>query len=145
METWRRGLIFEPFQTRVYPQSELYSHILGQVDYDNYGLSGIEFYYDNSLRDLKKINKNLQLTLDTNLQYIVKKELENSMKTFNAKGAAAVLLDANNGEVLSLVSLPDFNINKRKKINEVKYMNKITNGVFELGSILKLYNSSRFR
>ena len=53
-----RGLIFEPFQTRVYPQSDLYSHILGQVDYDNYGLSGIEYFYDKALRDLKKLIKN---------------------------------------------------------------------------------------
>ena len=110
-----RGLIFEPFQTRVYPQSDLYSHILGQVDYDNYGLSGIEYFYDKALRDLKKIDKKLTLTLDTNLQYIVKEELENSLKIFDAKGAAALLLDAKNGEILSLVSLPDYNLNKREK------------------------------
>ena len=134
-----RGLIFEPFQTRVYPQSDLYSHILGQVDYDNYGLSGIEYFYDKALRDLKKIDKKLTLTLDTNLQYIVKEELENSLKIFDAKGAAALLLDAKNGEILSLVSLPDYNLNKREKIDDVKYMNKITNGVFELGSIFKTF------
>ena len=60
-------------------------------------------------------------------------------KIFDAKGAAALLLDAKNGEILSLVSLPDYNLNKREKIYDVKYMNKITNGVFELGSIFKTF------
>ena len=61
------------------------------------------------------------------------------MKIFKAKGAASVLLDANNGEVISLVSLPDYNINKRMNINNNLYMNKITKGVFELGSIFKTF------
>ena len=49
-----KGIIFEPFQTRVYPHSNLYSHIIGQTDYDNYGISGVENYYDKYLRDKKK-------------------------------------------------------------------------------------------
>ena len=53
-----KGLIFEPFQTRVYPHANLYSHIIGQTDYDNYGISGVENYYDKYLRD-KKILINL--------------------------------------------------------------------------------------
>ena len=61
----------------------------------------------------KKIfNKPLKLSLDTNLQFLIKQELEDALKIFRAKGAASLLMDAENGEVLSLVSLPDFNINK---------------------------------
>ena len=101
-----KGIIFEPFQTRVYPHSNLYSHIIGQTDYDNYGISGVENYYDSYLRDKKKSNKPLQLSLDTNIQYLIKKELEKSLKIFKAEGAASLLMDSNNGEVLSLVSLP---------------------------------------
>ena len=134
-----KGIIFEPFQTRIYPHSELYSHIIGQVDYDNYGVSGVEGYYDNQLRNNKKINKPLQLSLDTNLQYIVKSELGESLQIFKAKGAAALLMDVENGEVLSLVSLPDYDINKRSNLNDKNYMNKITKGVFELGSIFKTF------
>ena len=133
-----RGLIFEPFQTRVYPHSELYSHIIGQIDYENYGISGVENYFDKSLRNTK--NKSpLILSLDTNVQFLINNELKNSMKIFKAKGAASVLLNANNGEVISLVSLPDYNINERKNINNSLYMNKITKGVFELGSIFKTF------
>ena len=91
------------------------------------------------MRSLKKTDEPLNLTLDTNLQFIIKSELEASSKTFNAEGSAGLLLNAKTGEVLSLVSLPDFNINERKKIHEEKYMNKITNGVFELGSIFKTF------
>ncbi len=134
-----KGIIFEPFQTRVYPHSNLYSHIIGQTDYDNFGISGVENYYDNFLRDKNKFNKPLQLSLDTNIQYLIKSELEASLKIFEAAGAASLLMNANNGEVLSLVSLPDFNINKRRDLNDKALMNKITKGVFELGSIFKTF------
>ena len=134
-----KGLIFEPFQTRVYPHSNLYSHIIGQTDYDNYGISGVENYYDNYLRDQKNFNKPLILSLDTNIQYLVKNELQKALKIFEADGAASLLMDSDNGEVLSLVSLPDFNLNKRIDINDEALMNKITKGVFELGSIFKTF------
>tara|TARA_E500000178_G_scaffold346778_1_gene398953 strand:- start:3896 stop:5623 length:1728 start_codon:yes stop_codon:yes gene_type:complete len=134
-----KGIIFEPFQTRVYPQSNLYSHIIGQTDYDNYGISGVENYYDNYLRNKENINKPLKLSLDTNIQYIVKNELEKALKIFKAEGAASIVMDSNNGEVLSLVSLPDFNINKRINLKDEIFMNKITKGVFELGSIFKTF------
>ena len=134
-----KGIIFEPFQTRVYPHSDLYSHIVGQTDYDNYGISGVEKYYDNYLGDTKNIKKPLQLSLDTNIQYLIKQELENALNIFNAKGAASILMDSNNGEILSLVSLPDFNINKRIELKNSILMNKITKGVFELGSIFKTF------
>ena len=134
-----KGIIFEPFQTRVYPHSNLYSHIIGQTDYDNYGVSGVENYYDNYLRDKKNFAKPLQLSLDTNIQYLIKNELEDALKIFKAEGAASLLMDSENGEVLSLVSLPDFNINRRISLKDKAYMNKITKGVFELGSIFKTF------
>ena len=59
--------------------------------------------------------------------------------TFDATGAAALLMDVENGEILSLVSLPNFNINKRNDIKDKKYINKITKGVYELGSIFKTF------
>ena len=134
-----KGIFFEPFQTRVYPHSDLYSHIIGQTDYDNYGISGVENYYDNYLRDKKNAGKPLKLSLDTSIQYLVKNELEEAMKIFKAEGAASILMNSNNGEVLSLVSLPDFNINKRIDLKDEAFMNKITKGVFELGSIFKTF------
>ena len=134
-----KGIIFEPFQSRIYTHANLFSQIIGQVDYDNFGISGVEGYFDKQLRDKKNINQPLELTLDTNIQYLINKELKKSLITFDATGAAALLMDINNGEILSLVSLPNFDINLRTQINEKKYMNKITKGVYELGSIFKTF------
>ena len=134
-----KAIKFEPFQARMYTHGNLFSHIIGQVDYDNYGVSGIEKFFDRELRDKDKINKPLKLTLDSNIQFIINKELNNAIQTFQATGAAALLIDINTGDVISLISLPNFNINQRKNINESKYINKITKGVYELGSIFKTF------
>ena len=134
-----KGVVFELFQSRIYPHADLYSHILGQIDENNYGISGIEKYFDRELKNLKKINQPLSLTLDTNIQYLLKKELEKSMKDFQSPGAAGLLMDSRNGEVLSLVSLPDYNINLRNNINKKIYTNKISKNLYELGSVFKTF------
>ena len=135
----QKGIIFEPFQSRIYTHSNLFSHILGQVDYDNYGVSGVEKYFDKVLKDKSLIDEPLQLSLDTNIQYIINDELENAVTTFKATGGGALLMNVNNGEILSLVSLPNFDINKRSQIIDKNYINKITKGVYELGSIFKTF------
>ena len=71
------------------------------------------------------LNNPFELTLD-NIQYIINKELKDAMKTFNATGGAAVLMNVQNGDLLSIVSLPNFDINKRLTISDKKYLNKIT-------------------
>ena len=134
-----KAIKFEPFQARMYTHGDLFSHIIGQVDYDNYGISGIEKYLDSELKNKNLINQPLKLTLDSNIQYIINKELNKAVETFNASGGGAVLMDANNGDVISLVSLPNFNINQRLNIKDKKFINKITKGVYELGSIFKTF------
>ena len=134
-----KGIIFEPFQSRIYTHASLYSHILGQVDYDNYGVSGVEKYFDKELKDKNLLDVPLQLTLNTNIQHIIDAELNKGLGTFKATGGGALLMDVTNGEVLSLVSLPNFNINKRTNITDKNYINKITKGVYELGSIFKTF------
>ena len=134
-----KGIIFEPFQSRVYTHADLYSHILGQVDYDNYGISGAEKYFDKDLKNKSLIKKPLKLTLDTNIQHIINDEMKDALNTFKATGGGAILMNVNNGEVISLVSLPNFNINKRTNITDENYINKITKGVYELGSIFKTF------
>ncbi len=134
-----KGIIFEPFESRIYTHANLYSHILGQVDYDNYGISGIEKYLDKDLKEKNSLKDPLQLTVDTNIQYIIDKEISSAIKIFKATGGAALLMNVKNGEVLSLVSLPNFNINKRARIIDKNYINKITKGVYELGSIFKTF------
>ena len=134
-----KAIKFEPFQARMYTHGDLFSHIVGQVDYDNYGISGIEKNFDRELKSKKQIKQPLKLTLDSNIQYIINKELNNAIETFDATGGGALLMDVNNGDVLSLVSLPNYNINQRAIINDKKYINKITKGVYELGSIFKTF------
>jgi cell division protein FtsI (penicillin-binding protein 3) len=133
-----KGIIIEPFQSRVYPHGQLFSHILGQIDDDNYGISGIEKYFDRELRDTKTSDP-LFLTVDSNIQFLIKAELKKAMNNFKANAAGGLLMNVNNGEVLSLVSLPDYNVNIRNNIRDLKYMNQITKGVFELGSVFKTF------
>jgi len=134
-----KGIITESFQRRVYPHGQLFSHVLGQIDDDNYGISGIENYFDRELRDRQKAKAPLVLSLDSNIQFLIKTQLKKAMEDFQANSAGGMLMDANSGEVLSLVSLPDYNLNIRENISDVKYMNKITKGVFELGSVFKTF------
>ena len=134
-----KAIKFEPFQARMYTHGALFSHIVGQVDYDNYGISGIEKYFDRELKIQNKLSKPIKLTLDSNIQYIINQELNKAIKTFDATGGGALLLDVNNGDIISLVSLPNFNINQRSTIKDKKFINKITKGVYELGSIFKTF------
>ena len=122
--------------TRIYPQKNLFSHIIGQIDNENNGISGLEKSFD---EELKKRNKPLQLTVDTDIQYLIRKELSKYQKIFDAKGAAAILMNVNNGEILSMVSLPDFDLNKRETIVDVNYINRVTKGIYELGSVFKTF------
>ena len=123
----------------MYTHGNLFSHIIGQVDYDNYGISGVEKYFDKELKNKNLIKSTLQLTLDSNIQYIINKELNDAIKIFDATGGGALLMDVNNGDIISLVSLPNFNINQRSTIKDKKIINKITKGVYELGSIFKTF------
>ena len=106
-----KSIIPEEKISRIYPHRSLFSHIIGQIDDDNNGISGIEKFYDYELR---KNNKSIQLTVDTDIQYLVREELIKSKEIFNNPGSAALLMDINTGEVISLVSLPDFDLNKRE-------------------------------
>ncbi len=129
-----KSIIPEEKISRIYPHRSLFSHIVGQIDDDNNGISGIEKSYDYELR---KNHKPIQLTVDTDIQYLIREELIKSKEIFNNLGSAALLMDVNNGEVISLVSLPDFDLNKRETIKDLNYTNKVTKGVYELGSVFK--------
>ena len=122
--------------SRIYPHGELYSHIIGQIDDANNGISGIEKYLDYELRSSKNP---IQLSVDTDLQYLIRNELVNAQEIFRNIGSAAILMNVNNGEVLSMISLPDFDLNQRKKIKDLNYINRATKGVYELGSVFKTF------
>ena len=131
-----KSIITEEKITRIYPHGSLFSHILGQIDDDNNGISGIEKKFDLNLKTSKEP---LTLTLDTELQYLIRKQLINFKEIFDYIGGAAILMNVNNGEILSMVSLPDFDLNKRQAIKDKIYINRATKGVYELGSVFKTF------
>ncbi len=131
-----KSIRIEPKITRIYPDENLFSHIIGQIDDDNNGISGIEKSFD---KELKNGKKNLILTVDRELQFIIRDELLNAQKIFKNIGGTGILMDINNGEILSLVSIPDFNLNLRKDVSDKNFINRATKGVYELGSVFKSF------
>ena len=121
---------------RIYPEKNLFSHIIGQIDDNNHGISGLEKSLDEKL---KNSQNPIQLSVDKDIQYLIRSELLRFNKIFNTKGSAAILMNANNGEIVSLVSLPDFDPNERKRINDLNFINRATKGVYELGSVFKTF------
>ena len=119
---------------RMYPQKNLFSHIIGQIDDDNNGISGLEKSFNEILR---KSKKNIKLTVDKDVQFLIRKELIKYQEIFKSKGSAAILMNINNGHILSLISLPDFNPNERQNLTDVNFINRVTKGTYELGSVFK--------
>ena len=131
-----KSIILEPKITRIYPDNNLFSHTIGQIDDENFGVSGIEKSFDNYL---KTNTKPLTITLDKEIQFIIRQELLNFEKIFKNVGSAGILMNINSGEILSLISLPDFDINKRNNISDKMYINRATKGVYEFGSVFKTF------
>ena len=127
-------------ETRIYPDKNLFSHILGNVDTDQQGISGIELFLNDEILDKKKINIPIVLSVDQRVQFIIRETLLDSIDIFNAKGASAVLMDAGSGKILSMVSLPDYNLNDRSELkNKDNLFNKNSKGLYELGSVFKTF------
>ena len=131
-----KSIIFEKQVSRIYPQKSLFSHVIGQIDDSNTGISGLEKSLDNTL---KKTKKKIRLTLDSEIQFLVRQELIRAEKFFRNIGSAAILMNINNGKILSLVSMPDFDLNKRQDIKDRKFINRVTKAVYELGSTFKTF------
>jgi len=122
--------------TRIYPQKNLFSHIIGQIDDNNQGISGLEKSFN---QKLKKMKEPLRLTLDTDIQFLIREELVKFQSVFRSKGSTVILMNVNNGEIISMVSYPDFDLNKRETVSNVNFINRATKGVYELGSVFKTF------
>lgn len=133
------GLYFQSAETRVYPNGALAAHILGYVDIDHRGLAGVEKSFDASLRDNAAP---LRLTIDSRVQHILRTELDQAMREFRAIGAAGIVLDARNGEVLAMTSLPDFDPNTAGGAPGNRRFNRASLGVYELGSTFKIFTAA---
>ena len=133
-----KAFVFDPKPSRIYPQKNLFSHILGQTNDVNEGISGIEKFFNKDLNNYKN-DIPIRLTVDSNLQHLIRKELINAESDFRNIGSGAILMKVDSGEILSLVSLPDYDLNQRITISDNIYTNKITHGVYELGSVFKTF------
>jgi len=133
------GIAITPTYLRKYPHDELVSHILGDVDIDNIGIAGIEKSFNQRLSKNEFIS-----SIDIEIQYAVRDELLRGIKKYKALGASGILMDINNGEIISMVSLPDFNPNQPVEDiqSQDKYFNKNTLGIYEFGSVMKTFTAA---
>ena len=133
------GILFRRGEQRVYPHGREAAHILGLTDIDGKGIAGIEKYFSTSLNNG---GKPLQLSIDVRIQSIFRQELNIAMAEFKALGAAGVVLDVDTGEIISMVSLPDFDPNIPNSLRGMAGFNQATKGVYELGSAFKLFTTA---
>lgn len=133
------GLEFEPEFKRIYPQANLFSHVLGYVDVDSKGIAGIERGFEEFLRDEDGVGEALQLSVDMRVQAILHEELKASIKEFSAIGGAGVIMDIHSGEIVAMVSLPDFDPHEPGQASADARFNRTTLGVYEMGSTFKTF------
>ncbi len=131
------GLSFKREERRVYPAGRIAAHILGYTDVDTNGIAGIEQGMNSRLVENPSP---LYLSIDLGLQHILNNRLSLAMEKYSAVGAAGLIMDANNGEVLAMASLPDYDPNNVKGATTDERFNKVTLGVYEMGSTLKVVN-----
>lgn len=133
------GLDVEPVQTRRYPKRRLFSHVVGFVGNDGQGLEGAERIYDDYLRENVAP---LRLSLDARIQSVFYEQLSMAMQKYQAKAAMGMLMNSRTGEMLAMVSLPDFDPENRGLDSASNRMFKPLRGVYEMGSIFKIFNTA---
>ena len=144
------GLGFRTEKRRFYPKGETASHIIGHVNVDNVGTAGLEKYIDDrSLRRLRDLgiagDKELEpvhLSIDLRVQHFVRDELAKAMQRYKAIAAGAVILDVHTGEVIALASLPDYDPNRPSDALKPDRLNRVTAGLYEMGSTFKTFTTA---
>lgn len=126
-----------PTVTRSYPAGRLAAHVTGFVDVDGKARAGLERSMDRRLADMSA--GPVASALDLGVQYIVRSELAAAMQTYSAIGGAAIVMDVSNGEIVSLVSLPDYDPNRRDPARDDAFFNRATLGRYEMGSTFKSF------
>ncbi len=139
------GVGFLAENKRVYPNSAEVSHLIGHVNIDNQGIAGIEKWVDGrGLQALHlaglatdRLQKPIELAVDLRVQHALRDELIFAAEKYKVKAAAGLVVDVETGEIISMVSLPDYDPNSPKQANDPLRINRLTTGVFELGSTFK--------
>jgi cell division protein FtsI (penicillin-binding protein 3) len=133
------GLAFIEEYRRVYPMGPTASHVVGLVDVDNRGLAGIEKFIDDNPQLTMTGSEAVTISLDLGVQHVLREELGRAVKTYRAKAAAGIVIDVHSGEVLALSSLPDYDPNRREQALDKDRLNRIGFGVYEMGSVFKVF------
>ena len=160
------GTVFLPSYKRIYPGGTLACHILGFAGIDGYGLEGAELYYNNILQGEKGLSlvlkdgtgdliysvekklslprpgKDIYLTIDTNLQYIVEEEIEDVYHKYNAASVSAIVIDYDTGEILALANIPKYDPNNPDKFSPSDRRNRAVTDLFEPGSTFKIVTAA---
>jgi cell division protein FtsI (penicillin-binding protein 3) len=139
------GIGFLPENNRIYPNGAEVSHLVGHVNIDNQGIAGIEKWLDaRGLADLHlaglasdRLQKPVELAVDLRVQHAMRDELVAARTKFKALAVAGLLTDVRTGEIISMVSLPDYNSNNPREALDPTRINRLTTGVFEMGSTFK--------
>lgn len=134
------GLVFHDASRRIYPQGALGGQLVGYSDVDSQGLAGVE----RGLASVLGEGKDITLAMDVRIQHVLARETGRAIKEFNAKAGAGVVMDVRTGEVLAAVSLPDFNPHEAGNASVEQRFNRLTLGVYELGSMFKIFSTAAF-
>jgi cell division protein FtsI (penicillin-binding protein 3) len=141
------GIGFLSENKRVYPNGPVISHEIGHVNIDNQGIAGIEKWIDGQgLAALHmaglatdRLQKPVELAVDLRVQFALRDELVKAREKFNAKAAAGIITDVNTGEIVAMVSEPDYDPNNPREANDPTRINRLTTGVYEMGSTFKVF------
>ena len=134
------GLDFEQAERRYYPQGRAAVHVLGNVDVDGKGLSGVERHFDEQLRTQR--DNPLRLSIDVRVQLALRDAVGQAISDFSGIGGAGVVMDINSAEVLGMVSLPDYDAGDISDATPDQRFNRATVGVYEPGSTFKLLTAA---
>ena len=133
------GISFENSETRAYLHSSLFAQIVGTTDPDNHGIAGVEKTFDQSLTTGQEP---VTLSLDVRVQHVVHDSLAAAVSRFHAVGASAVVMDVHDGEILGMVSLPDYDPKAIGEASSDERFNRSTLGLYEMGSTFKLFTTA---
>ncbi len=133
------GIDFNPTEERHYPMKNVGAHVLGGVDIDEHGVAGVEKWFD---KRLMSDPSPLRLSIDVRVQAVVREALAAAVQEFKAQGGAGVVMDANTGEVLAMVSLPDYDANDFGHADPDARFNRAVSGAYEPGSTFKLQTAA---
>ncbi|MGY4231279.1 cell division protein FtsI (penicillin-binding protein 3) [Bradyrhizobium sp. USDA 4449] len=141
------GIGFLRENKRVYPTGNEVAHLIGLVNIDNQGIAGMEKWLDNQgLADLHRagfaidrLQKPIELSVDLRVEHALRDELLKAKEKFHTKAASGLVTNVNTGEIVAMVSVPDFDPNNPKEAHDPDRINRLTTGVYEMGSTFKAF------